>query len=297
MTHGLRRQRTLNDTAVITGFGYWSGQDIRVELHPAEPNTGIVFVRWDLGEQARVAATLKQRIESPRRPTLRRGITCVEMVEHVLAGLAGMHVDNCEVRVDAAEMPGCDGSSLAIVEAIQSVGTQEQDAWRNQLVIQDEVRVGDETSYILARPAEAGRRGLYISVEIDYRQTPSIGHQAIDLKVTPETFLRELADSRTFILKEEAQWLQSQGLAQRPTARDLLIFDEYGPIDNKLRHADECVRHKALDLVGDLALAGCDVVGTVVAHCSGHRLNAGLVKALMARTAESKRGTEHRRIA
>jgi UDP-3-O-acyl-N-acetylglucosamine deacetylase len=102
------------------------------------------------------------------------------------------------------------------------------------------------------------------------------------LAVTPSSFERELATARTFILQEEADWLRSRGLGGRVSPRDLLVFGPEGPVDNTLRFEDECVRHKALDLVGDMALAGCDIIGTIVAHRSGHRLNAELVKALIA---------------
>jgi UDP-3-O-acyl-N-acetylglucosamine deacetylase len=108
-----------------------------------------------------------------------------------------------------------------------------------------------------------------------------IGRQCGRYVVTPDSFRRELAPSRTFMLKAEADWLRAQGLAQRPTSKDLLVFDEAGPIDNELRFPDECVRHKVLDVVGDLSLAGCDLVGQVIAHKSGHRLNAELARVLL----------------
>jgi UDP-3-O-[3-hydroxymyristoyl] N-acetylglucosamine deacetylase/UDP-3-O-[3-hydroxymyristoyl] N-acetylglucosamine deacetylase/3-hydroxyacyl-[acyl-carrier-protein] dehydratase len=122
-----------------------------------------------------------------------------------------------------------------------------------------------------------------IHCEIDYGAGSSIGRQAIALDITPASFLLQLAAARTFLLEQEAVWLRSQGLGGRVTCQDLLVFDEAGPIGNALRFADECARHKALDMVGDLTLAGCDLIGHFVAHCSGHRLNAELVAALLAR--------------
>ena len=117
---------------------------------------------------------------------------------------------------------------------------------------------------------------------LDYGSGNAIGRQTLQLCVTPESFRRELAPSRTFVLEEEAHWLVSRGLGRRATYQNVLVFDKDGPLDNKLRFRDECVRHKALDLVGDLALSGCDLVGHFVAHRSGHRLNAELVRALIA---------------
>jgi len=275
----LRKQTTLARPVTVEGFGYWSGADVRVELCPAPPNTGVVFVRTDLAAQPRIAALVEHRVEVPRRTSLRVAGASVEMVEHVMAALAGLQVDNCEVRVTAAEMPGCDGSSLAFVEAIDSVGTIEQDCCRMRLVVRETTRLGDDNSWVEAQPVAHG--GMSLKYRLDYGRDNAIGRQTISLHVTPDCFRRELASSRTFLLKEEADWLRSQGLGRRTSPRDLLVFDAVGPIENSLRFRDECVRHKSLDLVGDLALAGCDLVGHFVAHRSGHRLNAELVRILL----------------
>jgi len=263
----------------VEGFGYWSGRDIRVTFRPAEANTGIVFVRGDLDPPRRIPALVRNRIEIPRRTTLSADGTTVEMVEHVMAALAGLSIDNCEVWVDAAEMPGCDGSSRPFVEVLTLAGVVEQDVLQRQLIVTDVTRVGDEESWVEASPAQdAGLRVRYV---LDYGRNSPIGRQSLELDITPESFPLELAASRTFILKAEAQWLLAQGLCQRASCRDLLVFDEDGPVDNELRYEDECVRHKALDLVGDLALAGCEIVGSFVAFRSGHRLNAMLVRTLL----------------
>ena len=275
----LRKQRTLSTTATIEGFGYWSGRDVRVEFRPAEPNTGIVFVRRDMARPARIKAVVAHRIETPRRTTLSAGGGSVEMVEHILAALAGLHIDNCEVWVNEPEMPGCDGSSEPFAVVFEAAGIVEQDELRRQLVVRTNVRLGDSESWVEARPAPAG--GMSIRFCLEYAQTAAIGQQTFEMAVTPEVFRRELAPARTFMLAEEAEWLQARGLGRRATHKHLLVFGEDGPIDNKLRYADECVRHKTLDLVGDLALAGCDLVGHFTAHRSGHRLNAELVRALV----------------
>lgn len=274
-----RQQNTLAGTASVSGFGYWSGHDVTVEFRPAPPDTGVVFVRGDLEKPVRIAARVENRIETPRRTTLRASGANVEMVEHILAALAGLQVDNCEVWVNAPEMPGCDGSSLPFVEAIDSVGIVPQGAMRSLLVIHEISRLGNEESWIEARPASGV--ALSLKYRLDYGRDNAIGRQTLALAISPESFRRELAPSRTFMLKEEADWLRSQGLGKRATSQDLLVFDAEGPVDNELRYPDECVRHKLLDLVGDLALAGCDLVGHFVAHKSGHRLNAELVRILL----------------
>lgn len=275
----LRRQRTLVQAAVVNGFGYWTGQDVRVEFRPAPENAGVVFVRSDLGPAKRIPAVLANRIETPRRTTLAAKGARVEMVEHILAALAGMQVDNCEVWVDQPEMPGCDGSSLPFVEAVQTAGIMEQTAVRPQLIVTEPIRVGNEDSWLSATPCRTP--GFWIKYRLDYGQESPIGRQTIELKVTPASFLRELAPARTFILSDEAAWLRQQGLGFRVTCKDLLVFDDNGLQDNELRFEDECVRHKALDLIGDLALGGFEFIGQFVAHRTGHRLNAELVRALL----------------
>jgi UDP-3-O-acyl N-acetylglucosamine deacetylase len=287
-----RQQRTIDRPVTGTGVGSWSGKDVRVEFRPAAAGTGVVFVRTDLAKPARIPAVVANRIETPRRTTLTCQRASVEMVEHILAALAGLEIDNCEVAVDEPEMPGCDGSSQPFVEALDRAGVVVQNAPRDQLIIREVTRLGDENSWIEARPATAP--GLSIRYRLDYGPGNAIGRQTLNVAVTPRTFRHELAACRTFLLKEEADWLVAQGLGSRTTSEDVLIFDEHGPVGNVLRFSDECVRHKVLDVVGDLALSACDVVGQIVAHRSGHRLNAELVRVLMA---EGERVTARRKSA
>lgn len=276
----LRPQQTIRESVVVEGFGYWSGQDARVEFRPAAPDTGIVFVRRDLATPCRIPAGIQRRIETPRRTTLALGSVAVEMVEHVLAALAGLRVDNCEVWVDRRELPGCDGSSQQFVAALLHAGVVQQAAQRARLVVTDITRVGDGEAWVEARPGPQDT--LSVKYRLDYSECPAIGRQSFELNVTPQSFQTELAAARTFLLKQEADWLQQRGLGARVTYQDVLVIDDDGPIDNQLRFPDECVRHKTLDIVGDLALAGCDIVGRIVAQRSGHRLNAELVQALLA---------------
>jgi UDP-3-O-acyl N-acetylglucosamine deacetylase len=249
-----------------------------VEFRPAEHDTGVVFVRGDLCPPVRIAASIENRIEAPRRTTLRRHGASVEMVEHVLAALAGMRIDNCEVWVSAAELPGCDGSGLPFVEALDSAGIVEQARFRETIAVRQATWLGSQESWIEIEPAADG---FSIEYRLDYGREHPIGRQVQSFRITPEVFRREIAPARTFLMKDEAQWLLSQGLGTRARPGDLLVFDQEGPIDNPLRFADECVRHKILDVLGDCALAGCDLIGQITAHRSGHQLNAHLVRTLL----------------
>jgi UDP-3-O-acyl N-acetylglucosamine deacetylase len=255
-------------------------------------NTGIVFVRSDLPNSPRIPATVKNRIEMPRRTVLQCGEASVEMIEHIMAALYGLQVDNCEIWVDRPEMPGCDGSCLPFVEAVRSVGTVEQNAPRQQLVIRKTTRVGTSDCWIEASPCRSGR--TILKYELDYGSANPIGRQSLEVSLSPRHFHMNLAPSRTFLLEAEAESLRAQGLGQQATCKDLLVFGRRGLIDNELRFPDECVRHKLADLIGDLALAGHDLVGRFVAFRSGHRLNAELVREI---TAQGKVQEERKRCA
>ncbi|HEY4235450.1 MAG TPA: UDP-3-O-acyl-N-acetylglucosamine deacetylase [Lacipirellulaceae bacterium] len=274
-----RCQRTLCRPVFVDGFGYFSGRDIRVEFRPARADAGIVFVRRDLGVTARVPVSPALRIDVPRRTTLEwRGVR-VEMVEHILAALAGLEIDNCEVWVDAAEMPGCDGSAKAFVEALDSAGTVDAAERVRQIRVKQAVRVGNSENWIEARPCRGSR--LSVSFDLDYGGHQAIGRQKFALDINPDSFRAELAPCRTFIPEEVAHAMVDKGLGLRVTSQNLLIFGPTGPIDNTLRFPDECVRHKVLDVVGDLALTGCEVIADIVAYRSGHRLHAELAQQLL----------------
>jgi UDP-3-O-acyl N-acetylglucosamine deacetylase len=264
-------------------MGYWSGRDVRVEFHPAEPQSGIVFIRRDLPGAPRIAATVANRFETPRRTVLRRGEAAVEMVEHILAALTGLAIDNCEVSVDQAEMPGCDGSALPFVSVLQRAGIVEQDCPRAVFVPQQPLRLGNEEAWIEMRPGTSGR--TVIRYDLDYGGGNPIGQQSLEILLSARLFPWNLAPARTFMLEREAAAIQDRGLGLRTTFQDLLVFDADGPIRNRLRFPDECVRHKILDLVGDLALAGCDLACRLSAYRSGHRLNGELVRAILAQRA------------
>lgn len=293
-----RRQRTLARPVTVTGFGYFSGRDVRVEFWPASEFAGVTFIRHDISNSARVPATVALRINVPRRTTLELNGVRVEMVEHVLAALAGLRIDNCEVWVDAAEMPGLDGSSKAFVEALDSAGTVEQRSTVQQIVVGDPIRVGNDEAWIVAQPARSA--GLSISYELDFGEESPIGRQLYANDLTPELFRREIAPCRTFIPEEAAQSILAQGIGTRVSSKDLLIFGPSGPIGNSLRFPDECARHKVLDVIGDLALTGCEVVGHIIAHRSGHALHAELAKQLIEQaqtTGQLPQPLPHRRAA
>jgi len=279
----LPRQQTISRAVQLQGRGYWSGKRVNVEFRPAPVHSGVEFIRDDLPGSPRVAARVAHRIEVPRRTVLSRGKAKVDMVEHLLAALAGLAIDNCEIWVDAEEMPAFDGSSLEVTEALLAAGIEPQAAPAELLTVTQPLRVGDDDSCVEALPTD--RRECLIQYDLDYGSWASIGRQSRALEIDPESFAGQLAAARTFVTEAEAAALREAKLGLHTTCQDLLVFGDDGPIDNTLRFADECVRHKMLDMVGDLALAGCRLIGRFHACRSGHRLNAELVKALLASNA------------
>jgi UDP-3-O-acyl N-acetylglucosamine deacetylase len=273
-----RSQRTIERATSVAGIGFLTGADITLRFLPASPGHGIAFQRTDRLFAPPIPALVSYAVPRARRTAIARCGVAVEMIEHVMAALAGLQIDNCLVELSGPEPPGCDGSSLLFAERLLDAGIVEQGVPRERLELCHTVCVTGETDEQSVRggPAPDGR--LHVSYMLDYGPNSPIGRQLCRIVVSPETFLSEIAFARTFLLEHEAQALRAQGYGKRTTARDLLIFGPEGPIDNSLRAPDECARHKILDCIGDLALAGCDLAGLVEAHRSGHLLNAEFVR-------------------
>ncbi|NDC53448.1 MAG: UDP-3-O-[3-hydroxymyristoyl] N-acetylglucosamine deacetylase [Planctomycetia bacterium] len=281
-----RPQQTVRRPVTVAGRGYWSGRENRVEVRPAPAGTGIVFVVGGRGGAARIPALLAARVDAVARTNLEAQGGRVEMVEHLLSALAALGVDCCEVAVTAGELPRLDGSAREFVDAIDAAGLEQLGEPVDPLVARGRLRVGDADAWIEALPPRFA--GLSVDYVLDYGAGP-IGRQEFSIEVTPGSYRRELASARTFITLDEAARLRAAGLGLDVSLRDLVVFGVDGPVDNVLRWPDECVRHKVLDLVGDLALAGRPVHAHVRAYRSGHRLNAELAGRLLAACGRGER--------
>lgn len=278
--HSAIYQQTISHIARVSGRGYWSGQPVSLTFRPAAPDTGIVFRRIDLPGKPVLRAIATHRVDTPLRTRLVSGSAEVEMVEHVMAALYGMHIDNCMVESDACEMPGLDGSAGAITLALDQAGVSRQAVPAKVLVLEDALQIGDPRCGVIARPSNDS--GLTLAYHLDYGPASPIPSSTSMAKLTPTEFLHHIAPARTFLTESDAKELQRMGVAQHVTHRDLLVFGPNGPIDNSLHFPDECSRHKLLDLIGDLALCGVRVLGTIIAHRSGHNLNGRMAMELMA---------------
>jgi UDP-3-O-acyl N-acetylglucosamine deacetylase len=276
------RQQTLARTAMISGRGLFHGVEARLRLLPAEPGSGIVFRRVDLAGKPEVKAHVDNVTSAPRRTVLAASNGAfVETTEHLMSALAGLQVDNCIVEINAPEVPAVDGSCLPFCEAILEAGLNIQSAPRDLLILEESQGVNDRAGeqWIEIIPSYDG--STTIDYRLDYGPQTAISSQSYSVSLTPEIFLKEIAPARTFVLKNEVEALQIMGFGKHLTGKDLVVFDTDGSIiDNKLRWADEPVRHKILDCIGDLALSGQMFVGRVVARRSGHKLNHVMAKTL-----------------
>jgi UDP-3-O-[3-hydroxymyristoyl] N-acetylglucosamine deacetylase len=284
-TVALRFQRTLARPADVTGTGFISGRPIRARFHPAAEDAGIVFVRSDRPGAPRTPALATFVTDTRRRTTLGSAADGVTLVEHALAALAGLRIDNCVVELDGPEPPGLDGSAGEFVRALRAAGIAEQTANKPIRSVRTPVVVARDGASVGLHPAADAT--FRITYTLNYGNGSPIPRQSATVRIMPDSFEVDLANCRTFLLESEADMLRSQGIGRTIDFSDLIVFGPHGPIDNELHRADEPARHKILDLVGDLALTGLDLAGHLVAYRSGHGLNAELARQILAREANT----------
>lgn len=247
-------------------------------FRPAPADSGIGFVRTDASEPVRISAVSANLAERSRRTSLKKGSVSIETVEHCLAAVVALGIDNLTVELEGPEMPAPDASSAEYFKVLKVAGLLEQTQPQKEFVITEEVSIteGDASIYALPYSDDA----LNITYDLDYGGHTGINRQIFSCRVTPEGFEKHLAPARTFLLEAEAKQFQARGMGTHLSPRDLLVIDSDGPIKNTFRFPDECARHKIVDLIGDLALVGRPVKGRIVAYKSGHTLNQHLVRKL-----------------
>jgi UDP-3-O-[3-hydroxymyristoyl] N-acetylglucosamine deacetylase len=275
------RQTTLRSQATVTGVGVHSGLPVSLTLGPAPVDAGFIFVRTGLDEADREVPAIAESVTATDLATVlgdREG-PLVSTAEHVLAALRGMGVDNAIIEVDGPEVPIMDGSAAAFVAAIDQAGVVTQSASRRFIQILKPVQVAIGDSFGELRPHAGGFR---VEVEIDFA-TPAIGRQNYSLDVSPESFRREVSRARTFGFMSDTARLWSAGFALGASFENSVVFDGDRLLNPEgLRYSDECVRHKVLDALGDLALAGLPLLGAYRSIRPGHKLNHAVLTALLA---------------
>jgi UDP-3-O-[3-hydroxymyristoyl] N-acetylglucosamine deacetylase/3-hydroxyacyl-[acyl-carrier-protein] dehydratase len=286
-------QRTISRPASFSGRGLFTGEPATLTFLPAEPGTGIAFVREQDGKAATIMAVVANVMKRERRTCLKNGTLFVQTIEHCMAALKGLGVDNAVVKVSggqAGEVPAGDGSSEAFVQLLREAGIQDQDAPLEPLIIKRPEHVAAGDASLTALPGPTDR----LEILYEFEAAPPLGRQVFHFTLSPNTvedFITQVAPARTFVTDIEAQALRAQGLGQHLTARDLLVISADGPIDNAFRFPDECARHKVLDLIGDLGLIGRSLRGRIVAHKSGHDLNHLLARKLTLQHDSARRET------
>jgi len=271
----MKKRRTLASEWVLDGVGLHSGAPVRLRLVPAPPGSGIVFVRTDVG-RVRIPALLENAGPSFYATVLERRGATVSTIEHLMAALYAMQVDDLDVELDAAEVPILDGSSKPFVLGILEAGFREHDVVREYIHITRPLTVTHEDKRISVHPCPEYR----VTYAIDFDH-PALGYQELTASLwRTDQFVEKLAPARTFTFDHEVAALRERGLARGGTLDNAVVVGKEGVLNPPLRFADEFVRHKMLDLTGDLSLLGRPLRGHVVAYRAGHDLHARLARAI-----------------
>lgn len=268
-------QRTVGKRASATGVGLHSGRPATLTLAPASADAGITFVRMDLGVE--IPARAEHVVDTTLSTNLGLGSARVHTVEHLLAALTGTGVDNCRVEVDGPEIPILDGSAAPFVALIHQAGIAAQRAGRRFIVVDRPVEVRDGDRLARIEPADS----LSIDFTVDFDH-PLITNQSFRVAVTDRAFEREVAPARTFCLLRDVERMQAMGLARGGSLENAVVVDDFSILNPEgLRFPDEFARHKVLDALGDLSLAGLPVIGAFRAYKSGHAMNQALVRKVL----------------
>lgn len=279
-----RLQRTLRAPVEFSGTGLHSGKVVHARVLPAPQGTGIEFVRTDVADAPPIPALVQYRVQADLRTRLRRGNAEVETVEHLLAVCAGLGIDNLRVEMDGPEMPGLDGSARAFLELFEQVGTVEQRAQARTFRLEEPIYVRDKSATLVALPSEQPALTLQYIASFD---DPTVQGGSLQFDITPESFAKEIAPARTFCLAAEVEKLQAAGFGKGATRENTVVL---GDPATQMRMSNEPVRHKMLDLMGDLSLLGADLHAHVIATRSGHATNAELVRRLVDLMQEKETG-------
>jgi len=274
-------QQTIRARVSLAGIGLHSGVSVRMTLSPAAADTGILFRAAD---GTFIPATPDHVVDTRSATTVGAFGVKVRSIEHLMAAVSALGIDNLLVDVDAEEIPATDGSAKPFVELLYSAGRVSQPAPREPLAIPEPIRVGDESRWLQILPSDS----LRISYTLDIRH-PAIGLQVASLEVTETSFVEEIAAARTYGFLRDVPMMRQNGLARGGSLDNAVVVGKRIVLNDSLRFADEFVRHKILDVVGDLAVLGRPVMGHVVGRNAGHALNHDLVVAVQQACALERR--------
>ncbi len=280
----MRPQRTLRTAVEFSGIGLHSGETIHARILPAPPGTGVEFLRTDVSDAAPIPAHVSYHTAKERRTRLQRGNAQVDTVEHLLAACSGLEVDNLLVELSGSELPGMDGSALPFVELLREAGFVDQRAAAPVFRLDEPIYVREGDATLVALPSDDPCLTLQYVASFD---EPGVGGGSMTVRVDPDSFVREIAPARTFCLASEVEALRAAGLGKGATRENTVVL---GDPDTAMRMDAEPVRHKLLDLIGDLSLLGARLQAHVIATRSGHALNLELVRKLLDRMQQLETG-------
>jgi len=272
----MERQRTIGRELSLKGIGLHTANKVNITFKPAPIDSGVNFIRTDLSDKPVIKASVDNLLSpmfTPRRTSIGKSDIEIQTIEHLMAALAGLGIDNIYIEIDNQEVPGLDGSSLSFLELLDQAGVIEQAKERRYYSIKEPISAEEDGSTIIALPSQEFK----ISYTLNYNH-PMLKTDFMELNIDPGVFKDEIAGARTFCLENEVSELQSQGLGQGANYENTLVLGKNGVIKNKLRYLDEFVRHKILDLMGDLYLIGSPLKAHIIALRSGHSLNFKLIK-------------------
>lgn len=275
------KQRTLKQSIKVTGIGLHSGKKVTLTLRPALPNTGVIYCRTDLNPPVTFVANANAVQDTMLCTCLvnEAGIR-ISTVEHLNAALSGLGIDNIIIEVDAPEIPIMDGSANPFVYLLLDAGIEEQKVAKKFIRIKEKVRVEDGDKWAEFTPYD----GFKLAFTIDFEH-PAIGQEVrhFQTEFTTQTFIQQISRARTFGFMKDIEYLQSQGLALGGSLDNAIVLDNYRILnEDGLRYKDELVRHKMLDAIGDLYMAGHNIIGAFSAYKSGHGLNNKLLRQVLA---------------
>jgi len=268
-------QTTLKKPVKISGVGLHTGCQVSITLRTAPKDTGVVFRRVDL-QNFQIEALRKRVSRVVLATTLMKKGVMLSTVEHILSAIYGLELDNVYIDIDSLEVPIMDGSALPFVEMVSQAGIKKQDKERIFLKVQKPIRLKNGEKFISIEPASS----FQISYEIDFKH-PMIGHQVLNMELTPEIYRREIAYARTFGFYAEVEDLRKKGLIRGGSFENAVVLSETEIMNGELRSPDEFVRHKILDLIGDISLCGYPLIGHIKAYKAGHALHTALATALV----------------
>ena len=271
-------QNTIRKKVQCSGVGLHTGRQINLTLHPADANTGIRFVRSDIAGKNLVPAFMNRVIDTRMATTVSEGVTSVATTEHLLAAINALAVDNLTIELDGPEVPIMDGSSAPFVDLLLEAGLKQQKSYRRLVKITREVSFREGDKHISIYPYD----GFKVTAEIFFNHD-SIKRQVYSVTVTPQKFIHEISRARTFGFLEDVKKLQENGLALGASLENAVGMDANGVLNkNGLRYSNEFVRHKIVDIIGDITLLGCPVLGHIVAYKSGHGQHLKLMETIAA---------------